>query len=396
MKNKMKKVLIIIMFVISIVTNVVYAENTTEENQETNTNTQTNTNETENNTNNEEIEKPEEEKNEIKPEEKVEEKKEETPKKSSDANLKNLGIRPHDFSGFKPDTLKYEVSVPNDTESIEIYAEVKDKGAKVTGTGTKKLDEGENEFAIVVTAEDGTVKTYVINVTRELEENDEEEEEENTENVQERYSGEGLSSLKIGDLDLSPSFDTIIYEYTVKYIGEETELKIETETTDPYYEVEVIGNKELVEGENVITILVSDPDGENVATYQIIVNKSLVDEEALAREEAERKREEQTTMIIIIGIVVGIVGIIVFLLIRRKRNQTWAEEYTVPFAGINEEKNQLEDYDTNMNYIKEDKEELSKEKIKEQFLNEYNADNNDEFDIEEIIKKKKHKGKRFK
>ena len=76
-------------------------------------------------------------------------------------------------------------------------------------------------------------------------------------------------------------------------MGEETKLNIETKTTDPYYEVEVIGNDELVEGENVITILVSDPDGENIATYQVIVNKTLIDEEALIKEEAARQEETQ-------------------------------------------------------------------------------------------------------
>lgn len=34
----------------------------------------------------------------------------------------------------------------------------------------------------------------------------------------------------------------------------------------------------------------SDPDGKNVATYQITVNKSLVDEKALAD---EKQKEEQ-------------------------------------------------------------------------------------------------------
>ena len=36
--------------------------------------------------------------------------------KSSNANLANLGIRPHDFTGFKYGTTSYEVEVPEDTE----------------------------------------------------------------------------------------------------------------------------------------------------------------------------------------------------------------------------------------------------------------------------------------
>lgn len=315
-------------------------------------------------------------------------------KKSSNANLKNLGIKPHDFSGFKSGTTSYSVTVPNDTDSIEVYATVQDSSAKVTGTGKKNLEVGINDFDVTVTAEDGTKKTYTIHVTRQ-------EEEQNTEAVQEQYSGDGLASLNIENLELSPKFDTIIYEYTVKYIGENTTLNIETTTTDPYYTVEITGNEELKEGENIINILVTDPDGKNVATYQITVNKSLVDEEAIAREQEEARKKEQQKQIIIGGIIgIILILIIIILIIRHRRNKAWAEEYSIPFSGINDDENddnQLEDFDDNMNYIGDDEQQLSKEQAREKFLNNYNKDYNDEVEeIEETPRRKKHKGKRFK
>lgn len=316
-------------------------------------------------------------------------------KKSSNANLKNLGIKPHDFSGFKSGTTSYNVTVPNDTDSIEVYATVQDSSAKVTGTGKKNLEVGTNDFDVIVTAEDGTKKTYTIQVTRQVEE-------QNTEAVQEQYSGDGLASLNIENLELSPKFDTTIYEYTVKYIGENTTLNIETTTTDPYYTVEITGNEELKEGENIINILVSDPDGKNVATYQITVNKSLVDEEAIAREQEEARKKEQQKQFIIGGVVAIIILIfIIVLIIRHRRNKVWAEEYSVPFSGLNDDENdnnQLEDFDDNMNYIGDAEEQLSKEQAREKFLNNYNNNYNDENDeeIEETPKRKKHKGKRFK
>lgn len=52
----------------------------------------------------------------------------------------------------------------------------------------------------------------------------------------------------------------------------------------------------------------SDPDGKNVATYQITVNKSLVDEKALAD---EKQKEEQKNQKIIIGSIIGIVVILI-------------------------------------------------------------------------------------
>ena len=300
-------------------------------------------------------------------------------KKSANANLSNLGIRPHDFSGFKAETTSYQVTVPEDTEEIEVYATAQDQKAKVSGTGTKKLETGENTFTVEVTSEDGTKKNYKIIVTREK--SSEENEGENTEEVQERYSGDGLASLKVGTLELSPKFDTYIYEYSVKYIGEGTKLEIEAKATDPYYTVEVIGNEKLKEGENIINILVSDPDGNNVATYQITVNKSLVDEELLAKEQEEaRKKEEQKRMVIIGGsIAIAVILIIIIVLIIKRRNcKSLAEEYLVPLSVLNNQ---------------DDQNKTSREKAKEEFLSNYNVEDDKK---EYVPKKKRSKGKRFK
>ncbi len=271
-----------------------------------------------------------------------------TSKESSNANLSNLGIRPNDFSGFKPGTTTYNVTVPEDVESVEVYATAQDSGATISGTGTKTLQKGANALNVVVTAEDGTTKTYTINVTREGEDETEEEQpEENAEEVK-----NGLSNISIANLELSPSFDTDIYEYTVKYVGEDTSLDIQTVATDPNYTVEVLGNEDLKEGENIITILVSDNEGNNVATYQVTVNKTLVDEEALAREEEEKQKEEQRKMFIIAGGVIGLIVIIVIVIIvKRRRNRAYAEEFSgVPFAGINDDDDYYNDYGNNSNY----------------------------------------------
>lgn len=270
---------------------------------------------------------------------------------SSNANLINLGIRPHDFSGFRSNTTSYSVTVPADTESVEVYAEAQDSNATVTGTGTVNLQEGENTINVVVTAENGTTKTYTIIITRETSE----EVGENTEIIE----GEGLASLSIQNIELSPKFETNVYEYTAKYIGEDTSLQIETELTNEKYQVEIVGNEDLKEGENLITILVSDSNGNNVATYQITVNKSLVDEEALAREQAEQEQRQRMIIGAVIAVVV-VIAIIVFVIIRRRRNRAFAEEYSgVPFYGMNKDDNDNKD-DMEIDDYEEDFEEKPK------------------------------------
>ena len=310
--------------------------------------------------------------------------------KSSNANLKMLGIRPteYDFTGFKMATTTYDVTVPSDVEEVEVYGTAQDSKAKVSGLGTKKLTEGLNDLSIVVTAEDGTEKIYTINVTRGESASSENDEEGTIET-----SGEGLSSLKIGDLELSPAFSTTTYEYTAKYIGEGTELNVEANTTSPDYTVEITGNNNLQEGENVVTILVTDKKGENVATYQVTVNKSLVDEEKIAREQEEARKKEEQKKMIIIGAAIGVIVLIVIiaLIIKHRRNKAWAEEYTVPFSGLNDD----DDYEDD-DYREEDnineEETWTKESARKQFLDDYE----NVYQDQERASRRKHKGKRFK
>ena len=353
-----------------------------------------------------------------------------TEQESSNANLSNLGIRPNDFSGFKPGTTTYNVTVPEDVESVEVYATAQDSAATVSGTGSQTLAYGENTLSVVVTAEDGTTKTYTINVTREGEEETGETEGE-TEIIN------GLSNITIGDLELSPAFKKDVYEYTVQYIGENTSLDIQAVPTDPDYTVEILGNEDLKEGENIITILVADGEGNNVATYQLTVNKSLVDEEALAKEEEERQQQEQRKMFMIAGGIIALILIIVIIIvIKRRRNRAYAEEFSgVPFAGINDEDEYDNDYDNydddnqfdnynaeplngqNEFSQKEDNDDLQteennqemsikldfddskekeeKEKAKRDFLEGYNSDYTDEYE-EDRPRRGRKKGKRFK
>lgn len=141
----------------------------------------------------------------------------------------------------------------------------------------------------------------------------------NTASTEEENEEDGLASLKIEGVELSPEFETDKYSYEVKYIGESESLQIEAIATEVYYGVEIAGNKNLKEGENLITILVSDTNGKNVATYQLTVNKSLVDEEEVAREEQAKLQEKQRKLIIIISCVIGaIVFLIIIILIIKK------------------------------------------------------------------------------
>lgn len=326
--------------------------------------------------------------------------------KSSDATLSDLGIKPNDFKGFKSGTTSYKTTVPEDVAEVEVYAKTTSSKATVTGTGKKKLENGTNKVEVIVTAENGTKKTYTIEITREGK-NEETattaQAEETT--VANENIGDGLSSLKIEDLKIEPDFKTNVYEYRVKYIGEKEKLDIEAKTTNSNYKVEITGNNELKEGENIITILVSDANSNNIATYQVIVNKSLVDEETLAKEQEQKQKEEQKKKMMVaggIGASLLVFIIVIIAIVKHRQNKAWAEEYSVPYSGINDDEDEFlqeneEIQNTANNNSKNDfnEEPLTKEKARETFLNNYN-NSYDEIDDYGERPRRRHKGKRFK
>lgn len=295
------------------------------------------------------------------------------PTKSNVATLSNLGIRPNDFSGFKANTLTYNTEVPYETDKIEIYASKGQSGQTISGTGTKTLKEGQNSFNVTVTAEDGkTTKTYTINVTRKQQGETEEPETPTEENPEEPIEAFGLTDLKIEGLELNPEFQTDIHEYKIDLTEDLEKLNITASPTHPDTVVEITGNENLIEGENIITIVVKPEDEadnaseNNIATYQIIVNKTLPKEEEANTEEC---KIDKKVILISVGAIIVVI-IVIFIIVKLRKNKDDGEYVTY-----------TEFYAKDMEEIKED------EPIEE----------NKEEDFEEEIKKKKRsKGKRFK
>ncbi len=66
---------------------------------------------------------------------------------------------------FDKEKLEYEVTVPAETEKIKINAQLADSSAKVNGVGEVKVSTGVNNFEIIVTAENGSKRTYKLKAT---------------------------------------------------------------------------------------------------------------------------------------------------------------------------------------------------------------------------------------
>lgn len=85
---------------------------------------------------------------------------------SKDNYLKSLSIDGATLSpSFNKSTLEYSVTLDSTVEQINIKATKNDSYATVSGTGKKKVSEGTNIFKVVVKAENGSKRTYTLNVT---------------------------------------------------------------------------------------------------------------------------------------------------------------------------------------------------------------------------------------
>ena len=76
--------------------------------------------------------------------------------------VNNFKISP----AFNKDTSEYSSIVNGDIEKVTIKAELEDETASLSGPTEVELKEGINRVELVVTAENGETRSYVINITR--------------------------------------------------------------------------------------------------------------------------------------------------------------------------------------------------------------------------------------
>lgn len=191
--------------------------------------------------------------------------------KSSDATLKSITVGDRTYNNPSTD---FTVTVAANVSQIDIKAVTNNSKATVTGTGTKALTTGTNAFILKVTAENGQTKSYKVIVRKLSEEN-------TTPNVVEENppavtnepqpQDEPKESLRlkyllVEDVQLIPEFNSEVIEYTVFVSGKE-KLGIVAAANYEDANIEIIGNENLVVGDNEILIRVTR--GEEAIQYKI-------------------------------------------------------------------------------------------------------------------------------
>ncbi len=85
---------------------------------------------------------------------------------SRNNNLASLSVEGAELSpSFNASTLEYSATLPVDTTKAKINATAADSTASISGTGEIDVVDGLNKIEVVVTAQHGEKKTYVINLT---------------------------------------------------------------------------------------------------------------------------------------------------------------------------------------------------------------------------------------
>jgi len=176
---------------------------------------------------------------------------------SSDSSLKLLTLEEIDISPiFQTDKYEYEIKLPYKFEKINIVAEANNPNAKISGDGRRYLNEGNNEYEVVVTATDGTTTTYKIIIIRE--------------NANDDVT---LKNLIVEGYVLSPKFDKKVYEYTLNVDKDINEITINAEATYELANLKGIGTHALATGENNIYVIVTAENGSE-GKYKITINKN--------------------------------------------------------------------------------------------------------------------------
>ncbi len=84
---------------------------------------------------------------------------------SKNNDLSSLSVEGYELTPeFNKDTLEYGITVPEDVKQINIIAKASDSKSQISGAGSFEVTSGINSFPVVVKAENGSEKTYTINV----------------------------------------------------------------------------------------------------------------------------------------------------------------------------------------------------------------------------------------
>lgn len=235
------------------------------------------------------------------------------------------GTKIEDFDGKK-----YEYEYTSTEKTIDIRG-IGVSGTTVTNIGKKELKDGDNEFIITVSNSEGDSVDYRLIVKYDSTDDDCD-----------------IKTLAIDGYDIK--FDPNILEYKLK-IKDEYSLKFNIELVNTESKYTIKGNQNL---QNESNIIIEVRNGAKTKKYTITIEK-----------EVTPVVKKKTSPLLIVGLVVlglGIIGLIVFLIIKNKKKKNKEEdlEKTKDLTNVLDDDTE-EDEDIDEDTDESDEEEIDEE-----------------------------------
>lgn len=327
---------------------------------------------------------------------------------------------------YKNPAKSITVKVDNDVTSAKIVPTTSNGESYTIDKGnTVKLEEGTN--TVKITLSSGNV--YTVYIRRAAAEDDtpniidEEQKDEKVTLKSLLVKGVKSDDEKI-ELSYTPEFSAEVYEYKMlldETLSDITKLDIEAVASKGDFTVEISGNEELKDGENIVTITVKSKDGNITATYKIIVTKeakvmpiSATTVEIEQEVVSPRWNTTQKILITLFTSIIAMMGIMYAVIEYRytnskEENGEDIERYSFGKIGLKKEEKKEKESDKEL----EETDEITFEKIdpdkafqedEEKVFEKIEHENDDkmsqegtnlEFETIEEDKPRKNKGKHF-
>ena len=184
---------------------------------------------------------------------------------------------------FSPDIKDYYFIADLDTNNLEVTAIPEATNANVQISGNQGLKEGLNTILIEVTSRDNSSKSvYTINITK-------------TGNKEAANSN--LETLAIENVMLEPIFDVSILNYKASVPNSTENLNVFAVPENINGKVEITGKDNLKEGDNLVKVRVTAPNGYSFKDYIVNVHRRTQEEDKIFEEEQIANSEKLNSII---------------------------------------------------------------------------------------------------
>ena len=198
---------------------------------------------------------------------------------SSNATLQALrldreGLTPN----FDKDIREYYLTLSNEVQDIEVLAISENPKATVEIKGNTGLQEGLNNITIHVISEDKVQNNnYIIHVTK---------------TAKPELANTNLEMLAIENVLLEPPFDISETNYKAEVSQDTESVHLLAVPENEQASVQVTGKENLKEGHNLVSILVTAPNGFTKKNYQIDVYRRNWQEEEMYQEQQQENKDK--------------------------------------------------------------------------------------------------------